>query len=419
MDGLTKQEILFAKQIIALGFNTRDSVERSIRSLRDARRSGATTNLNLAQQMVSDGIVSHEQARAAINRISGAFDPSLASPPQQQAPSQVVIPGYELEDILRVDLNGAVYRARQVSMDRLVAIKVLRNDWLSSPTKIRTFITEAQTAGKLNHPNVIRILEVNHVNSLYYYSSEYVDGFSLPVLLSKLESRRLSARASCIIFAQVARAIEYGASIGVLHREIRPDVVYVGSNNITKVANFGLVGNEETRFLEGNNPFYVAPELVEKQPTTLLSDIYSLGATMYYALTGTAPFVEADRPRRILARRLSHPPQPIRSLVPDLPSPLVTLIVLLMGRQPKWRPHSPGDIAAELERMAEGDFTESEWLADQKRQADDQRSGRRKPSDGAQRQSEATRKRTKSDPIKKRSTDIALPPKPPKSGRLR
>lgn len=205
-------------------------------------------------------------------------------------------PQLEIEQLLGCGGMGAVYRARQTSLDRPVALKVLPPDPDRDPAFAERFTREARALAKLAHPNVVMVFEFGEAGEYYYLVMEYVDGVDLR---RTIRSGTLQPREALTIVPQICEALQYAHDNGVVHRDIKPENILLGKDGRVKIADFGLakllVATSEQMALTGTQqvmgtPHYMAPEQLEK-PTEVdhRADIYSLGVVFYELLTGELP----------------------------------------------------------------------------------------------------------------------------------
>jgi predicted Ser/Thr protein kinase len=191
---------------------------------------------------------------------------------------------------------GAVYKARQKHLDRLVAVKILPPGIGGDPSFSERFAREARSLARLSHPSIVGVYDFGQADGLFYFVMEYIDGTNLRRLI---ESRSLSPREALAIVPQICDALQFAHDEGIVHRDIKPENVLVDRRGRVKIADFGLaklLGRTETdRTLTGTNqvmgtPHYMAPEQVEDpQHVDHRADIYSLGVVFYEMLTGELP----------------------------------------------------------------------------------------------------------------------------------
>src|SRR6266542_97963 len=212
-------------------------------------------------------------------------------------------PQLEIIELLGAGGMGAVYKARQHEIDRLVALKILPLQAESDPGFAERFTREARALAKLSHPNIVALYEFGQVNGLHYFIMEYVDG---PNLRQLEQAGKLSARQALQIIPQICEALQFAHDAGIVHRDIKPENVLLDKKGRVKIADFGLakiLGQETRDFrLTGakdvmGTPHYMAPEQVEKpQEVDHRADIYSLGVVFYEMLTGELPLGKFQPP---------------------------------------------------------------------------------------------------------------------------
>ncbi|HYG76947.1 MAG TPA: serine/threonine-protein kinase [Planctomycetota bacterium] len=261
-----------------------------------------------------------------------------------------LVKGYKITQVMGEGSMGIVYRAHQISMDRTVALKVLPEDKTKDQRFVEEFLAEARNAGRLNHPNLIRVHEVGKSGDTYYYSMEYVEGQRLDEWMDECEGGRLDPKQAVNVFIQVAQALDYGFRAGVIHREIRPNTIMVNEDGQAKLADLGLTNDEQTRFLDGENAYYVSPEQVQGGNVDTRTDIYCLGCCLFHCLTGELPF-EGGAPKEVLNRRLNEPTPDPREYNPAISPELSRIVMRMMARTPAERFQAPAEVADALKRV--------------------------------------------------------------------
>jgi serine/threonine protein kinase/ankyrin repeat protein len=215
-------------------------------------------------------------------------------------------PQFEILDLLGYGGMGAVYKARQTSLDRLVALKIIKPDAANDPGFAGRFEREAKALAKLNHSNIVGVHDSDQSDGLYYFVMEYVDGTNLRRLI---ESKELPAEQAITIIPQVCEALQYAHDEGVVHRDIKPENILVDSKGRVKIADFGLAKLLGQKSLDQNTltgthqvmgtPRYMAPEQMEgSKAVDHRADIYSLGVVFYEMLTGELPMGSFEPPSR-------------------------------------------------------------------------------------------------------------------------
>ena len=264
-----------------------------------------------------------------------------------------LIDGYEIESIVGKGGMGCVYRARQLSMDRPVALKTLPVSWSADGDWIARFLREARATARLTSPHVVQGYDVGTSHGIHYFAMEFVEGQDLRRIL---DERGLLPEAEAVRIAlHVARGLEAACEAGLVHRDVKPDNILVHPKGIAKLADLGLAKGREPAGTELTQagavigtPRYVSPEQASGEPLDSRSDIYSLGITLFQMLTGQLPFLH-DSPVVLLARRCTEDVPPVRSLRPDL-SPEIEHIIARMTRRPRGeRYQDPSELANDLE----------------------------------------------------------------------
>jgi tetratricopeptide (TPR) repeat protein len=263
---------------------------------------------------------------------------------------------YEL--IRRLGRGGMadVYLARQLSLGRHVAFKVLRSHLAADEKYVRRFQQEARAAAALVHANIVQIHEVGYAENVHYIVQEYVPGQNLRQYLQK--HGPLDARMAVRVIRQVAAALHRSSQQNIIHRDIKPENIMLASTGEVKVADFGLArivqngqGLEVTQVgVTMGTPLYMSPEQVEGRPVDPRSDIYSLGVTCFHMLTGRPPF-EGDSPLAVAVQHLQQEPPRLESLRPDLPPALCQIVHRMMAKDPSQRYQTAADILKDLRRL--------------------------------------------------------------------
>jgi len=262
---------------------------------------------------------------------------------------------YELlEEIARGGM-GVVYKARQTTLDRIVAVKMILAGNLASQADIERFHVEAQAAANLRHPNIVAIHEVGKHAGQHYFSMDYVEGQSLADMVR--ESPLSGERAAAYV-KTIAEAIEYAHQQGTLHRDLKPSNVLIDDTDQPRVTDFGLAKRiEGDSALTGTGqilgtPSYMPPEqaAANRGEVGPPSDVYSLGAVLYELLTGRPPF-KAETPLDTLMQVLEVEPVSPRLLNPKIHKDLETIALKCLQKSPKSRYATAAELAADLRRF--------------------------------------------------------------------
>ncbi len=262
--------------------------------------------------------------------------------------------GYRLEKPLGRGAMGDVYLAVQTSLDRRVALKVLKTDLAKDATFVRRFRDEARSAARLNHPNIVTVFDVGEEEGQHFLSMEYMDGSSLEEQLKK--SGPIPWKEALEILRDAAAGLVYAETSGIVHRDIKPENLMRNKDGVTKIADLGLAVQVEQEGVDSEagkvfgTPHFLAPEVVRGASATAASDLYSLGATAYRVLSGHTPF-EGKGAREILRSALQDDAPPLVERVPGLPAAMAATVHRLLAKDPADRHPSAAILLAEIERL--------------------------------------------------------------------
>ncbi len=264
---------------------------------------------------------------------------------------------FKVERLLGHGGMGEVYLARQLSLDRPVALKVLRPELLNNPTYMARFESEAWAAAKLNHPNIVHIYTLGGVDEIKFIAMEYVQGTNLREYLAKKGVPELPLALS--IMRQAGLAVGAAGEVGLIHRDIKPENLLLTKKGQVKVADFGLCRGPDADKLHLTQPgmtlgtpMYMSPEQVQGHTLDPRSDLYSLGVTFYHMLAGFAPF-HAETPVALALKHVREQPIHLAVHRPDIPKDLADLVMKLIAKDPADRYQSAGEMLRDLSRIRE------------------------------------------------------------------
>ncbi len=272
------------------------------------------------------------------------------------------IPGYEILDRLGQGGMGIVYRARQIKLNRIVALKLLLAGAHASAELRARFRTEAESLARLHHPNIVQIHDVGDADGCLYLSLEFVGGISLD---QHFGGKPQSPAAAARLILSLARALQFIHEHGILHRDLKPANILVAPDGTPKITDFGIAKLQETgsgKLVSPTRtgdvmgtPSYMAPEQASGVIKAIgpAADVYALGAILYEALTGRPPHL-AESPAETLIQVLLIEPVPPRVLQTKLPRDLNTICMKCLEKIPTKRYRSAADLADDVERFVAG-----------------------------------------------------------------
>jgi eukaryotic-like serine/threonine-protein kinase len=269
----------------------------------------------------------------------------------------VTLGDFQIEKLLGRGGMGEVYLATQLSLNRPIALKVLRPDLVTNQTYLSRFRTEATAVAKLNHANIVHVYTVGCIDQVNYIAMEYVQGTNLRDYILKKGALDLALGLS--IMRQTGAAIAAAGEVGLIHRDVKPENILVTRKGKVKVADFGLCRDQESgdahvtqSGITMGTPLYISPEQAQGHSIDHRSDLYSMGVTFYHMLAGVPPF----RADTALALALKHVREKPRSMLihrPDLPPEVDRLVLKLMEKNPDDRYQSAAQMLADLVKIRE------------------------------------------------------------------
>src|SRR5437762_6862250 len=265
--------------------------------------------------------------------------PPLATEPCKKCGHPIMMPmqlrQFELRSKIASGGHGKVYRAWDTVLERLVAIKLMRKELENDTVALEGFYREARACASLNHTNIIHIYAFDELDGQRYLVMELADRGSLDTRIEK--QQRLHELDVLDIGIKIASALDMALKHDLLHRDIKPGNILFNTDNEPKLVDFGLARNveaePESMTVTEGTPYYVAPEKIKRERETFLSDMYSLGCTLYHALTGHVPF-EAPSVEELVAAHVQTPLTPPNMVVTDITQPTSDALVKVMAKNP-------------------------------------------------------------------------------------
>jgi len=331
----------------------------------------------LAHALISRGLVTREEIQpcrfgpitrsSAESFLTRLVKASSLTPNQARRAGQELsallhqqIPGYQFLEKLGQGSMGTVYKARQLSMNRLVAVKMIHPRMAANPELLERLKHEAHLAAKLSHNNIVQAIDVGSAGSLHYFVMEYVDGTTIKEELEK--GKVYTEKEAVDIVLQVAQALEHAHRRGLIHRDVKPGNIILTPDGIVKLADLGMAretaDEDMARAEKGmtiGTPYYIAPEQIHGQEDIDAgADIYSLGATFYHMVTGQPPF-PGSKIDVVLDAHLEQELTPPDHLNTVLSSGLGEVVEFMMAKDRRQRYRTASDLIIDLERLLNGE----------------------------------------------------------------
>src|SRR5262245_34567631 len=308
-----RENLHFGAIAIKLGFTTLERVDECLKLQEKMKQLGVGVR-KLGEIMMQKGYLTDAQAKEIFKY-------------QGSRGGHVAIAGYKIITKIGQGSMGSIYKALQISMDRIVAIKVLAPRYAANPRFRERFLREARAVARLNHPNIIQGIDVGESNGIHYFAMEYIDGPTVGELLKR--GGALDEKRALDISTQVARALNHAFQNGIIHRDIKPDNVMRTRDGVAKLCDLGLakVSSEEVTGGEQGaagtkpgasmgTPYYISPEQARGEPDVdTRSDIYSLGASFYHMVAGDVPY-PGETAAVVISKHLTEPITPARQRNP-------------------------------------------------------------------------------------------------------
>jgi len=273
--------------------------------------------------------------------------PAVPAPPESTASEQPatrlaagrMFGGYQLVDKIGQGGMGEVYKARQVSLDRVVAIKILSKALYDNDEFIKRFEREAKAIARITHPNIVGVYDFGQIDGLRFMVNEFVDGSSLAKLIS--DRLILPPNEVVLLIVQCLAGLGHVGSQGIVHRDIKPDNILITKDNVAKIADFGLAKDVSRKDdntdltavgLAMGTPAYMSPEQCMGQKLDVRSDLYAFGVTAWFALTGQKPFT-GNSSFEVMTKQREHVPPLPHEVVPGIPPALSAVVMRMLAKK--------------------------------------------------------------------------------------
>ncbi|MBZ0151184.1 MAG: protein kinase, partial [Planctomycetes bacterium] len=270
------------------------------------------------------------------------------------------IPGYRIREELGRGGMGYVYLAEQTSLHREVALKVLSRELTEDPAFVARFVAEARAAAKLQHPNVVQVFDVDHDGETYFFAMEIMQEGSLEDWLK--QNGTMPVDRALRVIADAAAGLAYAESLGIVHRDIKPDNLMLDQHGTVKIADLGLAGTAEGSIEKAiGTPHFMAPEQVLKKGVDHRTDLYALGCTFYRLVTGKTPF-RGQTVKDILRAQVKDEAEPANKANPAVPAGVAAMIQRLLAKEPAARYQTANDLLEELAVLMQPPAKKGLWI---------------------------------------------------------
>ncbi len=340
----TSQDTLFGRMALEQSLCT----ESELQHCQDEQKSRAAEDpATIEELMLEYGFVTETQAE----RLEAGIEESREAHRR--------IPGYKVLGKVGSGAMAVVYKARQLSLDRIVAVKILPRRYTEKADYINRFFKEGRLAAKLNHNNIVQAIDVGEAGGLYYFVMEFVEGKTLHDDLSK--GKVFDEKEALEILIQLAHALAHAHAHGMVHRDVKPKNIMINVEGVVKLADMGLArltsdiqAAKSEKGKAFGTPYYIAPEQIRGDVNIDgRADIYSLGATFYHMVTGRVPF-EASSPSEVMRMHLKEPLTPPDHINISLTAGISEVIEVMMAKKRKDRYNSMEELLIDLKAIQEG-----------------------------------------------------------------
>ena len=319
----TNMDSLFARLVVDKNLCSQTEVQQSQDVIQNLARQGKPHTL--ADALLEMGYITHTQ----LGRLKKTVDESR---PAHR------IQGFQILERVGAGAMATVFKAKQLSLDRVVAIKVLPRRLSENPEYVERFYKEGRAAAKLNHNNIVQAIDVGDAGGYHYFVMEFVAGKTVYDDLA--HGRAYPETQALDIVIQIAEALQHAHERGLIHRDVKPKNIMITDNSIAKLADMGLAreaADQAAAQMEAGRaygtPYYISPEQIRGElDIDYRADIYSLGATLYHMLTGRVPF-DAPTPSGVMHKHLKEPLVPPDHINPALSVGISEVVEIMMAKK--------------------------------------------------------------------------------------
>ena len=323
---------------------------------------GLYTLKGIGEREVFEVLWGSREPRKPAPAVETGSQPAPPAPATPDALIGMTLGGCKILSCIGRGGMGAVYKAEQLKLDRIVALKVMLPGLAADRSYVERFMREARIAAQLNHPNVVQIHDVGEEGGWCFVVMEFVEGSSVKLLIRKMG--KLPPRQALAILLQVTKGLDAAHKKGMIHRDIKPANLLISKDGIVKLADFGLaraIASSSQMTQSGavmGTPHYMSPEQGQALPVDIRTDIYALGVSLFEMLTGTLPF-EGDTPVSVILKHIQAPlPDTLRA-DPAIPPAVASLVEKMMAKKPEERYSSPAELAADIKLILQGKTPEA------------------------------------------------------------
>jgi serine/threonine-protein kinase len=350
-------------------------------ALQEAAKGGTNIDTLVGRLVIDQGLATHEEVQHAIEKAKALreennqaslvqilVDNEYVTKRQIARLKQIIeaersgqkIPGYKILGKLGAGAMATVFKAKQLSLDRTVAVKVLPRKFSSNQQFIERFYAEGRAAAQLNHPNIVQAFDVGKAGDYHFFVMEFVDGRT--VYDDIVKHKRYTEAEAIDIVIQTAEALLHAHERGLIHRDVKPKNIMINKDGVAKLADMGLaraVSDKEAAEAEAGKafgtPYYISPEQIRGEKNIgPPADIYSLGATLYHMVTGNVPF-DGKNPSAVMHKHLKSDLVPPDHVNPRLSAGVSEVIEMMMNKDPRKRYQNSKDLLVDLRALRKGE----------------------------------------------------------------